>query len=180
MSQALDPVAFEGPDQDNVIRFRFKSDRIWKEADIKEVLSFKILPDDSPMNALMYTVGTASYLALPPDEGKAEYYKVPGSQASITRVVLAPFIDNSTYTTEFSNGKINVLLETPFRQPFPDPRRFNGIVHQVQHQHDVLCRAVQHRTALARTAHRAAEAPRQQDPRGPVLQSRHSAATAHP
>ena len=114
VSQALDPVAFEGPDQDNVIRFRFKSDRIWTQADIKEVLSFKILPDDSPMNALIYTVGTASYLPLPPDEGKAEYYKVPGSQASITRVVLAPFIDNSTYTTEFSSGNINVLLETPF------------------------------------------------------------------
>jgi len=114
VSQALDPVAFEGPDQDNVIRFRFKSDRIWTQADIKEVLSFKILPDDSPMNALMYAVGTASYLTLPPDEGKAEYYKAPGSLASITSVVLAPFIDNSTYTTEFSSGNINVLLETPF------------------------------------------------------------------
>ncbi|MCC6396123.1 MAG: hypothetical protein IT282_03825, partial [Bacteroidetes bacterium] len=114
VSQALDPVAFEGPDQDNVIRFRFKSDRIWTQADIKEVLSFKILPDDSPLNALNYTVGTASYLSLPPDEGSAEYYKTPGSQASISRVLLSPFIDNSTYTTEFSSGNINVLLETPF------------------------------------------------------------------
>ena len=114
VSQALDPVAFEGPDQDNIIRFRFKSDRIWTQADIKEVLSFKILPDDSPMNALNYTVGTAPYLALPPVEGSAEYYKVPGSQASISTILLSPFIDNSTYTTEFSSGNINVLLETPF------------------------------------------------------------------
>jgi hypothetical protein len=114
VSQALDPVAFEGPDQDNIIRFRFKSDRIWTQADIKEVLSFKILPDESPMNALNYTVGTAPYLALPPVEGSAEYYKVPGSQASISTILLLPFIDNSTYTTEFSSGNINVLLETPF------------------------------------------------------------------
>jgi hypothetical protein len=114
VSQALDPVAFEGPDPDNIIRFRFKPDRIWTQADIKEVLSFKILPDDSPLNALMYTVGTASYLTLSPVEGRAEYYKTPGSKASITRVVLAPFIDNSTYTTEFSSGNINVLLDTPF------------------------------------------------------------------
>lgn len=127
VSQALDPIGFEGPDQNNLIRFRFRPDRIWKQADIKEVLSFKILPDNSPMNALTYTVGTASYLALPAVEGVSNYYKAPGSQASITRVTLAPFVDNSTYTTELRNENINVLLETPFGSQSPileDPEKF--------------------------------------------------------
>ncbi len=114
VSQALDPIGFEGPDRDNMIRLRFRPDRIWTQADIKEVLSFKILPDTSPLNALTYAVGTAPYLALPPVEGVSDYFKAPGSQASISRVALAPFIDNSTYTTEFSNKNINILLETPF------------------------------------------------------------------
>ena len=114
VSQALDPMTFEGPDQNNVIRMKFKGDRIWKEADIKEVLSFKILPANSPMNALTYAVGTASYAALPPVEGVSNYYRSPDGGASISRILLAPFVDNSTYSTELRNGSINVLLETPF------------------------------------------------------------------
>jgi hypothetical protein len=114
VSQALDPMTFEGPDQNNVIRMKFKGDRIWKEADIKEVLSFKVLPANSPMNALTYSVGTASYAALPPVEGVSNYYRSPEGGASISRIILAPFVDNSTYSTELRNGSINVLLETPF------------------------------------------------------------------
>jgi hypothetical protein len=114
VSQAVSSMGFEGPDENNVVRFAFRGDRIWKEADIKEVLSFKILPDNSDMNALNYSVGTAAYLALPPKEGVSNYYKSPDGMAHIRNIILAPYIDNSTYTTELRNNNINVMLETPF------------------------------------------------------------------
>jgi hypothetical protein len=114
VSQAIDPMGFEGPDGQNLIRFQFKGDRIWTESDIKEVLSFKILPANAELNALTYTVGTGPYIPLPPVEGVSNYHKDPDGIANIGDVVLKPFVDNSTYTTEMSNGKINVLLETPF------------------------------------------------------------------
>jgi hypothetical protein len=114
VSQALDPMTFEGPDQNNVIRMQFKGDRIWKDADIKEILSFKVLPANSPMNALTYSVGTAAYAALPPVDGVSNYHRSPEGGASISTIILAPFVDNSTYSTELRNGSINVLLETPF------------------------------------------------------------------
>ncbi len=114
VSQALDPMGFEGPDGNNLIRFQFRGDRIWTEADIKEVLSFKILPANADMNALTYTVGTGPYIALPPVEGVSDYHEDPDGTANIADVLLKPFVDNSTYTTEMNNGKINLLLETPF------------------------------------------------------------------
>ena len=114
VSQALPTMGFDGPDGQNVVRFQFRSDRIWKEADIKEVLSFKILPDNSDMNALNYRIGTAAYLSLPPKDGVSNYYKNPDGLARIANVILSPFIDNSTYPTELRNGKINVMLDTPF------------------------------------------------------------------
>jgi hypothetical protein len=75
--QAMESPGFEGPDNRGEIRFRFRQNRIWKEADIKESLSFKILPDGSAMNALNYTVGTAAYMPLPPKEGVSNYFKTP-------------------------------------------------------------------------------------------------------
>lgn len=114
VSQAIDPLAFEGPDASNVIRMRFRGDRIWKETDIKEVLSFKVLPDGSDMNALNYTVGSNAYLMLPPKEGVSNYHKSPDGTANMANVILSPFIDNSTFTTELKNNRINVLLDTPF------------------------------------------------------------------
>lgn len=114
VSQALPTMGFDGPNERNEIRFQFRSDRIWKEADIKEVLSFKVLPANSDMNALNYRVGTAAYLSLPPKNGVSNYYKHPEGVARISNVMLAPFIDNSTYSTELKNNHINVLLETPF------------------------------------------------------------------
>ncbi len=114
VSQAVGSMGFEGPDENNVIRFGFRTDRIWKEADIKEVLSFKILPDNSDMNALNYTVGTAAYMALPPKEGVSNYFRSPDGVARIRNLILAPYIDNSTYTTELRNNNVNVMLETPF------------------------------------------------------------------
>jgi hypothetical protein len=112
--QAMEAPGFEGPNEQGEIRFRFRSNRIWKEADIKETLCFKILPEGSPLNALNYTVGTAPYMALPPKEGVSNYIKMPDGGAVIPSVQLASFIDNSTYTTEMRNSSINVLLETPF------------------------------------------------------------------
>ncbi|MBX2990961.1 MAG: hypothetical protein KF749_07310 [Bacteroidetes bacterium] len=114
VSQAIDPLAFEGPDASNVIRMRFRGDRIWKETDIKEVLSFKVLPDGSDMNALNYTIGSNAFLMLPPKEGVSNYHKSPDGTANIASVMLSPFIDNSTFTTELKNNRINVLLDTPF------------------------------------------------------------------
>ena len=69
LTQAMEDPGFDGPDSAGVIRFHFRENRIWKDADIKEVLSVKIIPDGSPMNALNYAVGTAPYLALPPKDG---------------------------------------------------------------------------------------------------------------
>lgn len=114
VSQALPTMGFEGPDNANLIRLQFRGNRIWKESDIKEVLSFKIIPDRSDMNALNYRVGTAAYLSLPPKDAVTSYIKNPDGTAQISNVVLSPFIDNSTYSTELGHGHINVLLETPF------------------------------------------------------------------
>jgi hypothetical protein len=125
--QAMESPGFEGPDAQGQIRFRFRQNRIWKDADIKESLSFKIIPEGSAMNALNYTVGTAAYMPLPPKEGVSNYFKTPDGGAAIPNVVLAPFIDNSTYTTELRNGSINTLLESPFGALSPiltDSRKF--------------------------------------------------------
>jgi len=112
--QAMESPGFEGPDDKGNIRFRFRQNRIWKDADIKESLSFKIIPEGSAMNALNYTVGTAAYMPLPPKDGVSNYCSTPDGAATIPSLVLSPFIDNSTYTTELRNGSINLLLESPF------------------------------------------------------------------
>ncbi|MCB0259632.1 MAG: hypothetical protein KDE62_07925, partial [Calditrichaeota bacterium] len=66
VSQALKTFAFDGPDNNNEIRFRFKDDRIWTEADIKEILSFKIIPANSSLTAQNYYNGSGPYLATTP------------------------------------------------------------------------------------------------------------------
>ncbi|MEW6511932.1 MAG: hypothetical protein AB1428_13355 [Bacteroidota bacterium] len=127
ITQAMENPGFEGPNEQGEIRFRFRQNRIWKESDIKEVLSFKILPENSPLNALNYTVGTASYMPLPPVEGVSNYVKTPDGVAVTPQINLSPFIDNSTFTTELRNGALNVLLETPFGAVSPvldDRERF--------------------------------------------------------
>ncbi len=114
VSQALKSFEFDGPNEKGEVRFNFKKDRIWKDSDIKEVLSFKIIPSNSEMNAANYLVGTTSYMAIPQKNGVPNFHKTPDGEAFITNVKLAPFIDNSTFTTELKNGSINTLLETPF------------------------------------------------------------------
>jgi len=114
VSQAVNGFTFDGPDDQGEIRFHFRGDRIWTEDDIKEVLSFKILPASSEMNAGQYTNGTGPYLAAGSEEDEIFFYKNPAGQAHIDNLFLAPFIDNSTYTTELKNGNINCLLSTPF------------------------------------------------------------------
>ena len=66
------------------------------------------------MNALNYLVGTAPYMSIPQKNGVPNFYKTPDGGAVISNIILAPFIDNSTFTTELKNGTINSLLETPF------------------------------------------------------------------
>ncbi|NUM80275.1 hypothetical protein HUU42_05660 [bacterium] len=127
VSQALTTIGFSGPNENNEIQFKFKSDRIWTDADIKEVLSFKILPEGSDPVAANYTVGTGPYLALAPKEDIFTFYKNPTGNASITRVLLNPFIDNSTFPSELKSAKINTLLDTPFGSLSPileDPEYF--------------------------------------------------------
>ncbi|MFC2087970.1 ABC transporter substrate-binding protein [Calditrichota bacterium] len=114
ISQAIEPMDFDGPDKNNEIRFKFKDDRVWTESDIKEVLSFKILPYDSEINASYYPIGSGPYMTVDRQSQVSNYYKSPAEKANITNVILKPFIDNSTFITEFKNENINVLLGTPF------------------------------------------------------------------
>jgi hypothetical protein len=113
-SQAFNPLTFTGPDADNQIRFQFRPDRQWSEGDIKEVLSFKIIPASSSPEATSFTLGSGPYLLAGEYEDVIYFHKVPDGVARISNVVLKPFIDNSTYTTEIKNKNINTLLSTPF------------------------------------------------------------------
>ena len=127
VAQALPVMDFEGPNERNEIKFKFRSDRIWTESDIKEVLSFKILPDNSDMNALTYSNGTTAYMSVPDYENTIRFNRTPDGAATISKVNLVPYVDNSTFTTELRNGNINVLLETPFGSLSPilkDPGKF--------------------------------------------------------
>lgn len=119
VGQALPVMEFEGPNERNEIKFKFRGDRIWIESDIKEVLSFKILPDNSDMNALTYSVGTTPYMEVPDYENSIRFFRTPDRGANIGKVFLVPYVDNSTFTTELRNGNINVLLETPFGSMSP-------------------------------------------------------------
>jgi len=117
VSQALAAWDFEGPDNNNEIRFQFKSDREWKVDEIKDVLSFKILPANSELAAANYSDGSGPYLSVPPADPQQNvplFYRNPAEPATIDFVNLKPYVDNSTFTTELKNGNINVLLETPF------------------------------------------------------------------
>ncbi len=119
VSQALENFDFAGPDENGEIRFQFREDRIWTEDDIKEVLSFKLLPATSELNASHYHDGTGPYLLAGDYEDRIFFHKTPDGPANITRLTLKPFIDNSTYTTELKNRNINALLSTPFGSVSP-------------------------------------------------------------
>lgn len=114
VSQAVPSFDFQGPNDDGEIVFQLKSDRIWTESDIKEVFSFKILPFDSELDAPFYNNGTGPYLQAGEIEDKIHFHKSPDYNAVVNNVVLKPYIDNSTYSTELKNRNINVLLSTPF------------------------------------------------------------------
>lgn len=114
VSQAVPSFDFTGPDENGEIRFQLKNDRIWTESDIKEVFSFKILPFDSELDAPNYSTGTGPYLQAGVVEDKIHFFKSPDCNAVINNVVLKPYIDNSTYSTELKNRNINALLSTPF------------------------------------------------------------------
>ena len=114
VGQALPVMDFEGPNDRNEINFKFRGNRIWIESDIKEILSFKILPDNSDMNALTYSIGTTSYMKVPDYKNIIRFFGIPNGGAAINKVHLIPYVDNSTFTTELRNGNINALLETPF------------------------------------------------------------------
>jgi len=119
VSQAVESFDFEGPDNNNEIRFRLKGDRIWTETDIKNIFSFKILPATEKLTQSTYTIGSGPYLAAGTQDNVNSYVQNPAGTAAIPRVVLQPFIDNSTFTTELSNNSFNVLLDTPFGAKSP-------------------------------------------------------------
>jgi hypothetical protein len=114
ISQAVPTFSFTGPNEFDEIKFQFRTDRIWSEGDIKEVLSFKILPANSDMNAPNFKNGTGPYMLAGEYEDVIYFRKMPDGIANITNFVLSPFIDNSTYTTELRNKNINTLLSVPF------------------------------------------------------------------
>jgi hypothetical protein len=119
VSQAVPDFAFTGPDENGQIQFQFRGDRIWSEGDIKEVLSFKVLPSGSPMDASEYTSGSGPYLRAGMYEDMIYFQKRPDGTANVASLLLRPFIDNSTYTTELKNTNINALLSTPFGSVSP-------------------------------------------------------------
>lgn len=127
VGQALPVLDFQGPNERNEIKLKFRPDRIWIESDIKEVLSFKILPDNAEMNALSYNVGTTTYMSVPDYENIIRFLRTPEGDAKIGKMNLMPYIDNSTFSTELRNGNINAILETPFGSISPilqEPGKF--------------------------------------------------------
>ena len=114
VGQALESFDFEGPDINDEIRLQFTGDRIWLEPDIKEVLSFKILPSSTDLSKTQYVVGSGPYLQTDRQAAVSNFYRNPDVKPEIPLVKLQPFVDNSTFTTELSNNNINVLLDTPF------------------------------------------------------------------
>ncbi len=114
VGQAVESFDFIGPDDNNEIRFQFKGDRIWNENDIKEVLSFKILPHTATYNQLNYTIGSGPYMYAGEYKDFIYFPKNPAGPAIISKVILKPYIDNSTFISELSSHNINCLLSTPF------------------------------------------------------------------
>lgn len=114
ISQAIEDFDFSGPDENDEIRFKFRDDRIWTETDIKEILSFKVIPASSEMNAPNYKDGTGPYMQAGEYEDILYFHKTLSEKVDIANLILRPYIDNSTYTTEIKNRNINALLTTPF------------------------------------------------------------------
>jgi hypothetical protein len=71
------------------------------------------------MAAANYTNGTGPYMAVSEFEDQIFYHKLPDGAAMVPNLILKPFIDNSTYSTELKNGNINSLLSTPFGATSP-------------------------------------------------------------
>ncbi|MBN1130075.1 MAG: hypothetical protein JXA71_13875 [Chitinispirillaceae bacterium] len=119
VSQAVPDFSFSGPNENDEIQFQFRGDRVWSQDDVKEILSFKVLPAEGDMEASQYTSGTGPYLLCGEYEDRIFFQNVPGGGAIVPGLVLKPFIDNSTYTTELKNKNINALLSTPFGAKSP-------------------------------------------------------------
>jgi len=119
VSQAVPNFDFSGPDENNEIKFQFKGDRIWSENDVKEILSFKILPANSDIDAGDYSIGSGPYLKTGEFENTRFFISNPDRPATISKFLLKPYIDNSTFITEIKNRNINVLLNTPFGELSP-------------------------------------------------------------
>ncbi len=114
VGQAVKTFSFEGPDINDEIRLQFSKDRIWIDSDIKEILSFKILPHNTDVAATRFNIGSGPYMTIDKKAAVSNYYHNPDDEATIPHLKLEPFIDNSTFSTELSNNNINVMLETPF------------------------------------------------------------------
>jgi hypothetical protein len=114
VGQAIKDFAFEGPDINDEIRLQFSKDRIWIEPDIKEILSFKLLPHNADLTSTKFNIGSGPYLIIDREAAVSNFYNNPDDEATIPFLILEPFIDNSTFSTELSNNNINVMLETPF------------------------------------------------------------------
>ena len=105
LAQAIANFDFAGPNENNEITFQFRSDRQWAKDEVKEVLSFKIIPANSAMDAAEYTTGTGPYMLAGEYEDVMYFRKTLGGSAAIGDIILKPFIDNSTYATELKTSQ---------------------------------------------------------------------------
>jgi len=112
--QALKEFAFSGPNEKNEIMFQFREDRIWTEDEVKECLSFKILPSDTKLDETSSFVGSGPYIRTSIIENEIFHKNNPETETNLHHLLLNPFIDNSTFSTELDNENINVLFSTPY------------------------------------------------------------------
>jgi hypothetical protein len=114
LQQAFETYAFtEG--NNNEITFQFStSRREWRDDDIKEIFSFKILPKTASIQASEFSSGTGPFLQIPTDDTRLPYRKNPSKQSVLASIDLFPTIDNSTFTSELLSNNVNVVLNTPF------------------------------------------------------------------
>ena len=102
VGQALPVMDFQGPNERNEIKLKFRPDRIWIESDIKEVLSFKILPDNAEMNLRSFSMA----MTLPARSASNPVRTpLPGPISSTTSSLVRDANSTTLFATEVSTSK---------------------------------------------------------------------------
>lgn len=106
--------------ENNEISYTLSSDRsVWREDDVKEIFSFKILPKESSLQASEFTEGSGPFMVVPSSESTKPLVKHPDKHSELASVGLFPAVDNSTFVSELLSGNTNLLLNTPFGAESP-------------------------------------------------------------